>query len=298
MVSPTQTTTYTLTARNPKRSLNQTVTVTVDPLPPPSVPDPPVIANFFATPSSILRGEQSTLTWDVRNATEVTISDIGPVNLQGVNPVAPQQTTTYTLTARNEAGEVNATATVTVREPPPAGGQVEILSFTAEPGQLANPGDPSVLSWEVRNASRVVITGVGEVPLTGTTTVNPTVTTTYSLNATDVNGAEATAVVIVSIENINRSPVAVALAPWLIRGDGAGTIGMLDGRGSFDPDGDPITYTWRNVGSKSAEILDQGAESPRVRFTGGRGLYEFELEVTDDRGLRSFDRVALLVGDP
>ena len=373
-VSPTDTTTYTLTASNPRRTLNQTVTVTVDP---PPDPDPPIIANFFASPASIALGDPSTLSWEVRNATDVTISGIGAVDPQGSRPVTPDQTTTYTITARNGVGEASANATVTVRQPPdpgpplvinffasPAsivlgssstlswevrnatdvtisgigavdpqgsrpvtpdqtttytitarngvgeasstatvtvrelGAQVEILTFSAAPGQLAQAGDPTVLRWATRNATKVVITGVGEVALSGEVTVNPTVDTTYTLNATDLDGTEATAVVLVTIETRNRAPVAIATADWLIRGDGAGTIGTINGSASFDPDGDPITLIWRNVGDKAAEILDQGAERPRVRFTGGRGLYEFELEVVDDKGLRSFARESLIVGDP
>jgi hypothetical protein len=290
-VSPTETTTYTLTARNPKREVNQTVTVTVDAVPP---QDPPIIANFFATPSAIVLGQTATLTWDARNASDVTISGIGSVSAQGNTTVAPDQTTTYTITARNNVGEVSATATVTVRA---LGAQVEILTFTAEPGQLAVAGDPAVLKWETRNATKVVITGVGEVSLSGEVEVRPTVTTTYTLNATDVDGSEATAVVIVKIENINRSPVAKLTAPWLIPGLGDGTIGTLNGSASFDPDGDPITRTYRNVGNLPAEILDQGAERPRVKFTGGTGQYEFELEVKDEKGLRSFARVMLIVSD-
>ena len=293
-VSPMETTTYTLTARNPKREVSQTVTVTVDPLPPVEPQDPPIIANFFATPSAIVLGQTSTLTWDARNASDVTISGLGSVSPQGSTTVTPNQTTTYTITARNNVGEVSATATVTVRA---LGAQVEILTFTAEPGQLAVPGDPAVLRWETRNATKVVITGVGEVPLNGEVEVRPTVTTTYTLNATDVDGSEATAVVIVKIENINHSPVAILTAPWLISGFGDGTIGVLNGSASFDPDGDPITYTYRNVGSRAAEIVDQGAERPRVRFIGGTGQYEFELEVTDDQGLRSFARVMVIVSD-
>ena len=87
-------------------------------------------------------------------------------------------------------------------------------------------------------------------------------------------------------------------SPWLINGDGLGTIGTLNGSESRDPDGDPITYFWRNVGTLAAEILDQGAARPRVKFTGGKGLYEFELEVTDDKGLRSFARIAVRIADP
>ena len=109
-VNPTETTTYTLTASNPKRTISQSVTVTVQ--------DPPIIIKFSATPSSIRRGNQSMLTWDIRNATDVTISGIGSVSPQGSHAVSPDQTTEYTITARNYVGEVSATATVTVSDWP------------------------------------------------------------------------------------------------------------------------------------------------------------------------------------
>ena len=105
-VNPTETTTYTLTASNPKRTISQTVTVTVQ--------DPPIIIKFSAEPPSIRRGTQSMLTWDIRNATDVTISGIGSVSPQGSHAVSPDQTTEYTITARNSVGEVSATATVRV----------------------------------------------------------------------------------------------------------------------------------------------------------------------------------------
>ena len=289
VVSLTETTTFTLTARNPKREISQTITVMVQP------PDQPIIANFFATPSRIAAGEVATLTWDVRNATDVTISGVGAVSPGGSTTVTPNGTTTYTLTARNAVGEVSASATVTVVQ---GSTQVEILSFTASPGKVAIPGDPVVLSWSVRNAHKVVLTGVGEVSPDGEATVYPTVTTTYTLNASGVNGEDATAIVIVEIENVNHAPIAKVFAPWLINGDGLGTIGMLNGSESTDPDGDPLTYIWRNVGTLAAEILDQGAARTRVRFTGGKGLYEFELEVQDDKGLRSFARIAVRIADP
>ena len=110
-VSPTETTTYTLTARNPKRTISQSVTITVTP---PEPRDPPIIANFTAAPRTIRRGAQSTLSWDVRNATDVTISGIGAVDPQGSIPVSPDQTTEYTITARNNVGAASATAKVTV----------------------------------------------------------------------------------------------------------------------------------------------------------------------------------------
>ncbi len=108
-VSPAETTTYVLTASNPERTVMQSVTITVE------QQDPPIIVNFSATPTMIWQGYQSILSWEVRNATEITISGIGPVApLRGSIPVSPAQTTEYTITVRNRAGEASATVKVTV----------------------------------------------------------------------------------------------------------------------------------------------------------------------------------------
>ena len=78
-------------------------------------PSTPVITNFLADPQVIESGGTSTLTWEVANATTVTISpSVGSVGLIGSFMVTPQETTTYTLTAINSAGNVTANLTVTV----------------------------------------------------------------------------------------------------------------------------------------------------------------------------------------
>ena len=109
-VTPDRTTTYTLTASNPKRSLNKTVVIVVDPM----STDLPIITNFAASPTVIFRGGQATLTWEVSNATDVTISGVGIVSTAGSVTVTPDRTTTYTLTASNAVGEASATSKVVV----------------------------------------------------------------------------------------------------------------------------------------------------------------------------------------
>jgi hypothetical protein len=114
-VSPTQTITYTLTARNNVNDVTSTATVTVTPAtgggPPPTAP---VIASFTANPTNISAGQSSTLQWSVQNSTSVSISTIGTVPATGTHSVSPAVTTAYTLTATNATGSTTATATVTV----------------------------------------------------------------------------------------------------------------------------------------------------------------------------------------
>lgn len=75
----------------------------------------PVISSFSASPSYIQCGQTTILTWTVNDAASVTLSPgIGSVLSSGSHSVTPGYTTTYTLTATNTNGSVNASTTVTV----------------------------------------------------------------------------------------------------------------------------------------------------------------------------------------
>jgi peptidoglycan-associated lipoprotein len=87
------------------------------PPPPPPAPD---ITEFSAEPSTIERGQSSTLRWSVTNATQIAIDNgVGSVQASGSKSVYPNETTTYRLTASGAGGTLNKTATVTVTAPPP-----------------------------------------------------------------------------------------------------------------------------------------------------------------------------------
>ena len=106
-MSPTSTTTYTVTADQRAGSVTATATVTV------AAPLPTV--TLSASPASITSGDASTLTWSSTNATTVSITpDIGTVAASGTRSVSPTSTTTYTATATNDTGSVTATATLDV----------------------------------------------------------------------------------------------------------------------------------------------------------------------------------------
>lgn len=87
---------------------------------PPPTPKAPVISDFTAEPSSIERGQSSTLRWSVSGATGISISQgIGTVQANGSRRVFPSETTTYELTASGPGGTVTRNATVNVTAPPP-----------------------------------------------------------------------------------------------------------------------------------------------------------------------------------
>jgi len=78
------------------------------------------ITSFRAEPSTIVRGESSTLRWEVANATEVTIDNgIGTVPARGNRTVTPTASTTYRMTAKGSGGDAVSAVTVAVTTPPP-----------------------------------------------------------------------------------------------------------------------------------------------------------------------------------
>jgi outer membrane protein OmpA-like peptidoglycan-associated protein/uncharacterized cupredoxin-like copper-binding protein len=111
-VTPSQTTTYTLTATNPTGQIQGNVTVNVGTV---------QILSFTADPVySIVAGGAVTLSWKTANATSVVLigGDVSPTNLDpnGSFTVHPTSNQTYTLTAYGPGGQtVSVTISVFVR---------------------------------------------------------------------------------------------------------------------------------------------------------------------------------------
>jgi hypothetical protein len=280
-VSPTETTTYTLRARN--RYGNQAATATVQV----TRGTAPRILRFSASPLEIQEGEQSVLTWQVENADSVTITSLNGVGLSGSSPVSPVRTTPYVLTARNQFGESTATATVSVLP------LATVSACLATPATLAKPGDPAVLSWVALNAIENTVSGVpGTIPLGGPVTVNPLTETTYNVI---VRGTRSQA----------NCQITVKIAPQTPGGNGGGEqpgtnkppIVTINGAPMLetvvrqvqifttasDPEGDTITYSWRSLNTMAA-ILDPTSPNPRVQLGELYGDYPFEVTATDSKG--------------
>ena len=240
------------------------------------------IIYFLADPTTINLGETSRLSWKVMNAETVEISGLGPVQADGSSTVAPTATTSYVLTARGHGQEVSATVTVVV-----AG--AEILYFVAEPTRI-HAGEQSRLSWKVINAQSVQIEGVGVVQPEGNVMVSPAQTTQYTLIATSA-GQEVRAYVTVEVVTVNLAPVAYAGPDQISRLFGTYTV---DGSGSFDPDGDAITFFWKQVDGPAVALSnpDGAVTSFQVTTT---GEYIFELVVSDPSGASSTDQVKVTI---
>jgi hypothetical protein len=181
-VTPTQTTTYTLSATGSSGTINSTVTVTVSAVP----AGTPQIVRFEANPVSITTGQSATLSWATNGAATASISGVGNVPVNGSTTVSPTTTTTYTLTATSSDGRtVTAPVTVVV-----AGGAVpQVVTFVANPPTI-DSGQSTKLCWQVTNATNISITpGVGtNLNANDCADVRPTQTTTYTLTGTNASG--------------------------------------------------------------------------------------------------------------
>jgi hypothetical protein len=183
VVSPTSTTTYTLTATGPGGVITRQVTVTVN------ASGPGI--TFTASPDAIAFGSSSTLTWSTTNATSVSIDNgIGNVAASGNRVVSPARTTIYRLTATGPGGTSTADAVVVVVPKPTA-------TLTATPSSISTPGQQVTLNWSTSDATSVVINnGIGAVTFFGLKNINPVATTTYTLTASGVGGTTTASVTI------------------------------------------------------------------------------------------------------
>ncbi|MBZ5619489.1 MAG: hypothetical protein LAQ69_12310 [Acidobacteriia bacterium] len=199
-VTPSATTSYTLTATNGFGSATKSVTVTVG--------NPPTVTSFTATPAMVSAGQSSTLTWTVIGATTLAINPgVGAVTGTSVN-VTPSATTSYTLTATNAFGSITKPVTVLVGSPP------TITSLVATPA-MVSAGQSSTLSWAVTGAPGLIVNpGVGAV--TGTSVkVTPSATASYSLTATNPFGSATKSVTVLvgsspTITSFTATPATVS----------------------------------------------------------------------------------------
>jgi hypothetical protein len=155
-VFPLETTTFTLTAVN-SEGVKSEESVKVRVL---VVPE---VLSFTASDHIIDPGESVILNWETREAEQVFL------NGERTNPrysreVRPNETTIYTLTARNKVGERHCTLTVTVRcpelpepAPPPPLKPPCIHRFQISATVIA-PGESTVLTWVTDYADKVYLT--------------------------------------------------------------------------------------------------------------------------------------------
>ena len=167
-------------------------------------------ASLSASPSSIIAGQASTLTWNTQYAVNGTISpinySISPVS-SGTKLVYPTSNQTYTLNVNGvpNGGKTAAdTTSITVYTPP---------NTNISLAQSSIPqGGSTTLSWATSGdaSSASINQGIGNVPLSSNTTVNPTSTTTYTISVSGSGGSASDSVTLTVVPpptcSISASP--------------------------------------------------------------------------------------------
>jgi hypothetical protein len=167
-------------------------------------------------------------------------------------------------------------------------GTIETYSWTQVSGTSVDISDASL-----ETASFEAPTYAPEDPLNATGEA-----LVFQLEVTDNRGDSSSDTVIVNVSDVNQAPVAEA-------GDNQTvderTPVTLDGSASQDPDGSIVSYSW--VQTAGTPVTLSGASSETASFDAPSVgetetvVLEFELEVTDDGGLKWTDKVRVTAID-
>lgn len=158
MVRPSAPTTYELTAigKGGQRTAQTQITV---------LGVPPVIESFLATPSRIVVGSGSTLSWQTAGASQVVLRQGTQIlrdsgDSRGALTVTPTISTAYQLSAINADGTVTASLAVTVAPPPDPPPGVQLWSVDPVVRGLAGPVE---IRWDVTGVRTLELRRNGQV---------------------------------------------------------------------------------------------------------------------------------------
>lgn len=145
--------------------------------------------------------------------------------------------------------------------------------------------DPLTYAWSQQAGPAVVLVG----PTTATPTftaptldTNVPVSLVFQLTVTDPNEDASSGTVTVTVQNVNRVPVANAGPDQSVD---ESTPVTLTGGSSSDPDGDPFTYSWNQTGGPLVSLSDATVAQPTFAApsvpTQASILLTFQLTVRD-----------------
>ena len=247
--------------------------------------DDPVTFDLLGPAHGALTGTPPNLTYTP--APDFHGVDSISVTVRDLAGLSASATVTITVLPVNDRPVANAGPDATVLE-----GDAVTLSGTASTDA---DGDPLTFTWTQIAGPPVTLNGAGTSAPTFTAPDVPSggTTLTFRLVVADAETASPPAQVNITVKNINHAPVAEAGPPQRV---GGGVSVTLDGSLSYDPDGDALTYAWRQV-SGIAVVLN-GADTARPSLVSPivhpGVVLQFELTVSDGLA-ESSDRVDVTV---
>lgn len=248
IVSPEETTTYTIACEGAGGEASASATVTVEDEQEPEAPT----VEIDADPETITEGAASTLTWSSENADSCTGDWGSATAVDGSEVVSPSVTTTYTIECTGEGGTVDASVTVTVNPDEPEMGTLIVRKVVIRD----NGGTTATtsFSFQIDNGGAVAFDEDGEISTqvnAGTHSVTEVAAsgwTTSLQNCTDVDVAEGeTEICTITNDDSAEAPATGTLIvrKVVVRDDGGTTATtsfsfQIDGgtAESFEADGE------------------------------------------------------------
>ena len=151
--------------------------------------------------------------------------------------------------------------------------------------------------WVQTDGPNVTLTGAATAEATFTAPDAATEDLVFELTVTDEAGQSDTDEVIVTVRLGNQNPIADAGEDQTV---GETAEVTLDGSASDDPDGDALSYEWRQVAGRSVDLgqpFSARAMFQAPMVSGDPIELIFELEVRDNKGGVDIDRVVVTVTD-
>jgi len=160
-------------------------------------------------------------------------------------------------------------------------------TFVQLDGSKSSDPDGDVLSFVWKDEANNVVGTTAVVPLTLSLGTH-----TFTLTVTDPGGLSSNARTLITIQPVNHPPLADAGADQTPECAGkGGTSVMLNGSKSSDPDGDTLSFVWRN----EANSVVGTAAIVQLALTSG--AHTFTLTVTDPGGLNATASTHVTVRD-
>src|SRR5712664_2459027 len=200
----------------------------------------------------------------------------------------------FRVMVSNTAGSATSgMATLTVQSPPVADAGPDLtVESTGTGGTLveldgskSSDPDKDVLSFIWMDEAGNVVGSKDIVPLTLSLG-----TYTFTLKVTDPGGLSSTDTTVIKVQTVNRPPVADAGADQILECAGGIRV-ILNGSKSSDPDGDVLSFVWKDEAGNAV------GTAAVVQLTPTMGNHAFTLTVTDPGGLRATATTLVTVRD-
>ena len=202
----------------------------------------------------------------------------------------------FRVVVSNPVGSTTSgTATLKVQSPPVAdAGPDQTVESTGSGGtsvklngSKSSDPDGDVLSFVWKDEAGNVVGTTDFVQLTLSVGMH-----TFTLKVTDSEGLSATDTVLITVNAVNHPPVADAGVDQILECVGqGGTRVTLNGSKSSDPDGDALSFVWKD------EAGNEVGKTAVVQLTTAMGTHAFTLTVTDPGGLSAMATTHVTVRD-